>query len=39
MAAKLSSKKRSELAHPAPDRFVGDLQTLLGEQFLNVAIT
>ena len=37
-AAKLSSKKRSELQYPASDGLVGDLQAALREQFLNVAI-
>src|SRR5580704_13713436 len=37
-AAKLSSKKRSELQHPAPYRLVGNVETALREQLLNVAI-
>jgi hypothetical protein len=36
MAAKLSSKQRSELQHPASDRLVGDIQPALGEQILDI---
>ena len=35
-AAKLSSKQRSELQHPASDRLVGDIQPTLGEQILDI---
>jgi hypothetical protein len=30
--------QRAEFQHPAPDRFVRDVETALGEQFLNVSV-
>src|SRR6202011_3831517 len=35
----LSCYPGPELQHPAPHRFIGDLQAALGEEFLNIAIT
>ena len=35
--AKLPGEQRPELQHPAPDRFVGDVQSALGEQILDIA--
>jgi hypothetical protein len=37
-AAKLPSKKRSELQDPAPDRLVGNVETPFREELLDVAI-
>src|SRR3954447_11140070 len=34
-----SGDQRAELDDPAPDRFIRDVQTALGQQFLNIAIT
>ena len=38
-AAKLSSERRPEFQYPSPHRFVGDIQSALREQILDVAIT
>src|SRR5215469_12048254 len=37
-AAQPSCNHRSELQHPTPDRFIGNIEPALGEQFLDVAI-
>jgi hypothetical protein len=37
-AAKFSGEQRPELQHPAPYRLVGNVQTALSKEFLNVAI-
>ena len=36
--AKLSGEQRPEFQNPSSHRFVGDIQTALGEQILDVAI-
>ena len=38
-AAKLSSERRPEFQYPSPHRFVGDIQSALRKQILDVAIT
>src|SRR5271169_4266355 len=37
-AAQPSRDHRSEFQHPTPDRFIGDVEPPLGEEFLDVAI-
>ncbi len=37
-AAQLSCEQRSELPHPAPNGFVGQIEPALGQQVLDVAI-
>jgi len=36
--AKFSGEQRPEFQYPSPHRFVGDIQTALGEQIFGVAI-
>ena len=36
--AKFSGEQRPQFQYPSPHRFVGDIQSSLGEQILNVAI-
>ena len=38
-AAKFSGEHRPEFQYPSPHRFVGDIQSALSEQILDVAIT
>jgi hypothetical protein len=36
--AQPSRDRGTELQHPAPHRFVGDVESALGQQFLNIAV-
>src|SRR5262249_53790147 len=36
--AQPSRDRRTELQHPAPDRFVGDVEPSFGQQFLDIAV-
>ena len=36
-AAKFLGEQRPELQHPSSDRFIGDLEPALGQQFFDIA--
>src|SRR5258708_39039096 len=38
MLAQLSRDRGAKLQHPAPHRFIGEVEPTLGEQFLDVAV-
>jgi len=38
MLAQPSRYRRTELQHPAPHRFVGDVEPAFGQQFLDIAV-
>jgi hypothetical protein len=35
----LARDQRAKFQHPSPHRFIGDVQTAFGEQFLHVSVT